>query len=153
MGANFDDASLEKAKLLGADCTGATFRRANCYEAKFIKAKLTGCVFTDCNLLWVKFKNSKGDVSLDAFQGADVGYADFTKSCITSAHLTSARNVKKATNIPPPKQRLTPTDSNDGSKKHRKKRSFGLIDTNMGLNPLESAVKAPKSPIHEDTEK
>ena len=90
---------------------------------------------------------------MDAFDGADVGYADFTKSCITTAHLTSARNVKKANNIPPPKKRRASVDENDGSKRHRKKKSFGLIDTEMVMNPLDSAMKQPKSPIQEDLEK
>merc|ERR1712113_98329 len=88
-----------------ANCTGATFRKANCYEARFVKTKLTDCIFTECNLLWCNFKNSKGEVALDSFTGADVGYADFTKSCVTSAHLMGAKNVDKAKNIPPPKKK------------------------------------------------
>merc|ERR1712113_289213 len=96
-----------------ANCTGATFRKANCYEARFVKTKLTDCIFTECNLLWCNFKNSKGEVALDSFTGADVGYADFTKSCITSAHLMGARNVDKAKNIPPPKKKQVIKNSND----------------------------------------
>merc|ERR1719245_199148 len=138
MKANFDGASLEKAKLLNANCSGATFRKANCYEAKFIKTKLTNCLFTDCNLLWCNFKNSKGDVALDSFSGADVGYAEFTKSCITSAHLLGARNVDKAKNIPPPKKKkFVKNKVNDEKmpsgppKKMRRQKSFGLIDPQM----------------------
>ena len=153
MRANFDNASLEKAKLLNANCTGATFRKANCYEAKFIKTKLTDCIFTECNLLWCNFKNSKGDVKLDSFNGADVGYADFTKSCITSAHLTGARNVDKAKNIPPPKKKQVMKDVDDQKqngngngggtggppRRPRRQKSFGFIDPDL-------SEKIPTSP-------
>ena len=74
--------------------------KANCYEAKFLGAKLTGADFHECNLLWAIFKKSKGNVDLNAFDGADVGYADFTNSCVTKAHLLNARNVDKAVNVP-----------------------------------------------------
>merc|ERR1712129_100699 len=133
MKANFDGASLEKAKLLNANCCGATFRKANCYEAKFIKTKLTNCLFTDCNLLWCNFKNAKGDVALDSFSGADVGYAEFTKSCITEAHLKGARNVDKAKNIPKAKKVIANDESNGPPKKVRRQKSFGMIDPEMKM--------------------
>merc|ERR1712003_521295 len=94
---------FRSAFLKGCNFKGVDLMKANCYEAKFIKTKLTNCLFTDCNLLWCNFKNAKGDVALDSFSGADVGYAEFTKSCITSAHLMGAKNVDKAKNIPAPK--------------------------------------------------
>lgn len=168
MRANFDNASLEKAKLINANCAGATFRKANCYEAKFSKAKLTDCIFTECNLLWCSFKNAKGDLALDSFNGADVGYADFTKSCVTSAHLIGARNVDKAKNIPPPKKkqvmRQKSKDNDDkkdnstdtasspkqgGSsgppKRMRRQKSFGLIDPEM-----KQKINNPMSPEPKD---
>ena len=159
MRANFDNASLEKAKLISANCAGATFRKANCYEAKFSKAKLTDCIFTECNLSWCSFKNAKGEFALDSFNAADVGYADFTKGCITSAHLIGARNVDKAKNIPPPKkmkqksnnnndkkQKESSNDSNtaspkQGPKRMRRQKSFGLIDPDM-----KQKANAPTSP-------
>ena len=169
MRANFDNASLEKAKLINANCTGATFRKANCYEAKFSKAKLTDCIFTECNLLWCSFKNAKGEVALDSFTGADVGYADFTKGCITSAHLMGARNVDKAKNIPPPKKMKKKTKDNDDKKENqspnggytasspkqgavggppkrmRRQKSFGLIDPEM-----KQKINNPTSPEPKD---
>lgn len=101
--ANFDGSTLEKARFTSANCTNASFRRANCYEARFIKTRLTNSIFTESNLLWCKFKSSKGMVSFDSFTGADVGYADFERSSITSQHLVNARNVKSATKIPKPR--------------------------------------------------
>ena len=141
---------MEKAKLINANCTGATFRKANCYEAKFSKAKLTDCIFTECNLLWCTFKNSKGDVALDSFNGADVGYADFTKGCITTAHLVGARNVDKAKNIPAPKKKRAQKQEGTDDQKEadpssptagdmpsgpprriKRTRSFGRVDPEM----------------------
>merc|ERR1712130_985145 len=157
MKANFDGASLEKAKLLNANCCGATFRRANCYEAKFIKTKLTNAIFTDCNLLWCNFKNAKGDVALNSFSGADVGYAEFTKSCITSSHLMGARNVDKAKNIPPPKK------NNDNDKKEEKmpdgppkkfkrQKSFGFIDPEIKNNKKQKSNPKKYGKVEEDQE-
>eukprot|EP01083_Nonionella_stella_P291012 990286_1 len=158
MRATFDNASLEKARLVSANCTGATFRKANCYEAKFIKTKLTDCDFTECNLLWCNFKNAKGDIALDSFAGADVGYAEFTKSCVTSAHLMGARKVDKAKNIPPPKKKqvFAKNNNNNNNKKNntenkprvRRQKSFGLIDAS------EVVTQKPKQygNIDEDNE-
>ena len=168
MKANFDGASLEKAKLLNANCSGATFRRANCYEAKFIKTRLTNCLFTDCNLLWCNFKNAKGDVALDSFSGADVGYAEFTKSCITSAHLKGARNVDKAKNIPAPKkvqivddkkEEETPNQQNGmpsgPPRRMRRNKSFGFLDPELKekYKKQEKAVEPKKyGKLEEDQE-